>query len=75
MTREMIKTAASIVNKFSGAGCSKLTMLLVNNSLTFQMVILQICSFFLLKNCENPLHCIDTVCLCPINLGRQAYTN
>ena len=33
-------------------------MLLVNNSLNFQMAILQIHCYFLLKKCENPLHCI-----------------
>ena len=42
----------------SGASCSKLTMSLVNDSLKFQMAILQIHSYFLLKKCENPLHYI-----------------
>ena len=42
----------------TGTSCSKLTMLLVNDSLKFQMAILQInYYFFLLKKCENPLHC------------------
>ena len=30
---------------------------LVNDSLKFQMAILQIHCYFLLKKCENPLHC------------------
>ena len=37
----------------SGPGCSKLTMLLVNVSLTFQMLILEICQYFLLKNVRS----------------------
>ena len=41
----------------SGPSCSKLTTLLVNNSLKFQTLILQIHCYFLLKKCENPLHC------------------
>ena len=40
----------------SGASCSKLKMSLVNDSLKFQMAILQIHCYFLLKKCENPLH-------------------
>ena len=32
-------------------------MLLVNVSLKFQMAILQIDCYFLLKKCENPLQC------------------
>ena len=53
---------------FPGATCSKLTMSLVNNSLKFQMAILQIhCYFFLLKKCENALqrmfamHCKERI--------------
>ena len=38
-----------------GPCCSKLTMSLVYNSLKFQMAILQIHCYFLLKKCENPL--------------------
>ena len=41
----------------SGPSCSKLTMSLVNVSLKFQTLILQIHCYFLLKKCENPLHC------------------
>ena len=37
--------------------CSKLTTSLVNVSLKFQTLILQIHCYFLLKKCENPLHC------------------
>ena len=40
-----------------GPSCSKLTMSLVNVSLKFQTLILQIHCYFLLKKCENPLHC------------------
>ena len=39
------------------ASCSKLMMSLVNDSLKFQMAILQIHCYFLLKKCENPLPC------------------
>ena len=41
----------------TGPSCSKLTMSLVNDSLKFQMAILQIHCYFLCKKCENPLHC------------------
>ena len=36
-----------------GPSCSKLTTLLVNVSLKFQMMISQICQYFLLKKCEK----------------------
>ena len=36
-----------------GASFSKLTMWLVNDSLKFEMAILQIHCYFLLKKCEN----------------------
>ena len=39
----------------TGARCSKLKMLLVNDSLKFQMAILQIHCYFLLEKCMNPL--------------------
>ena len=41
----------------SGPSCSKLTTSLVNILLKFQTLILQIHCYFLLKKCENPLHC------------------
>ena len=41
----------------SGPSCSKLTTSLVNVSLKFQTLITQIHCYFLLKKCENPLHC------------------
>ena len=49
----------------TGPSCSKLTTSLVNVSLKFQtfviefviFLILQIHCHFLLKKCENPLHC------------------
>ena len=44
----------------TGVGCSKLTMSLVNISLKFQTLILQIHCYFLLKKCENPLQRILT---------------
>ena len=40
----------------SEPSCSKLTTSLVNVSLKFQTLILQIHCYFLLKKCENPLH-------------------
>ena len=45
-----------------GASCSKLRMPLVNNWLKIQMAILQIHCYFLLKKCENPLHCKGFSC-------------
>ena len=41
----------------SGPGCSKLTTSLVKETLKFQMLISQICQYFLLKKCEKLLHC------------------
>ena len=41
----------------SGPSCLKLMMSLVNISLKFQMLISEICQFFLLKHCEKFLHC------------------
>ena len=41
----------------TGPSCSKLTTSLVNDSLKFQTLILQIHCYFLLKKCENPLQC------------------
>ena len=43
--------------QWPGPGCSKLTMLLVNVSLKFQTLILQINQYFLLRKCEKLLHC------------------
>ena len=43
-----------------GPSCSKLTTSLVNVSLKFQTLILQIHCYFLLKKCENPLQRILT---------------
>ena len=48
---------APVFGKRPGASCSKLTTSLVNVSLKFQTLILQIHCYFLLKKCENPLHC------------------
>ena len=36
-----------------GAGCSKLTMSLVNETLKFQALISEICQYFLLKNVKS----------------------
>ena len=41
----------------SGPGCSKLTISLVNVSLKFQMLISEICQYFLLKKMEKLLQC------------------
>ena len=41
----------------TGAGCSKLTMSLVNVSLKFKTLILQIHCYFLLEKFENLLQC------------------
>ena len=41
----------------AGASCSKLTTSLVNVSLKFKMLILQIHCYFLLEKCENLLQC------------------
>ena len=46
-----------LVKQASGHGCSKLTALLDNVSLKFQMLISEIHQYFLLKNCEKLLHC------------------
>ena len=43
-----------------GASCSKLTTSLVNVSLKFQTLLLQIHCYFLFKKCENPLHIFST---------------
>ena len=40
-----------------GPGCSKLTTLLVNETLKFQTLISQICQYFLLEKCEKLLQC------------------
>ena len=44
-------------NLSSGPGCSKLTMLLVYETLKFQALISQIFQHFLLKKCEKLLQC------------------
>ena len=43
--------------KSTGAGCSKLTTSLVNVSLKFKTLILQIHCYSLLEKCENVLQC------------------
>ena len=54
--RKKNKTSISICVMYSpGPSCSKLTTSLVNVSLKFQTLILQIHCYFLLKKCENPL--------------------
>ena len=53
----VFRRIASDLVKQAGTSCSKLTMSLVNDSLKFQIAILQIQCYFLLKKCENPLHC------------------
>ena len=46
-----------LISHLSGPGCSKLTTSLVNVSLKFQMLISEICQYFLLKKCEKLLQC------------------
>ena len=46
-----------LTSRISGSGCSKLTMSLVNVSLKFQMLISEICQYFLLEKYEKLLHC------------------
>ena len=41
----------------SGPGCSKLTTSLVNVSLKFQMLVSEICQYFLLKKSKKLLQC------------------
>ena len=53
----MLPEKTFVADKLSGPSHSKLTMSLVNVSLKFQPLILQIHCYFLLKKCENPLHC------------------
>ena len=53
----MLVGVASVAQFITGPGCSKLTTSLVNVSLKFQMLISQICQYFLLKKCEEFLHC------------------
>ena len=43
--------------RIPGPGCSKLTTSLVNVLLKFQMLISEICQYFLLKKCEKLLQC------------------
>ena len=44
-------------NTQTGLSCSKLTTSLVNVSLKFQMLVSQICQYFLLKKFEKLLQC------------------
>ena len=46
--------------KHPGAGCSKVTASLVNVSLKFKTLILQIHCYFLLEKCENDSHIFPT---------------
>ena len=46
-----------MISQQSGPGCSKLTTSLVNVSLKFQMLISEICQYFLLTKCEKLLQC------------------
>ena len=57
ITGEILKidSTKKITNKLAGPSCSKLTTSLVNVSLKFQTLILQIDCYFLLKKCENHL--------------------
>ena len=44
--------------------CIKLTMLLANVSLKFQMLVSEICQYFLLKKCEMLLQCKSSLIFC-----------
>ena len=52
----MVTFRAKCAFKTSVASCLKLTTSLVNVSLKFKMIILQIHCYFLLEKCEN-VHC------------------
>ena len=51
------KISASGRVRTPGPSCSKLTTSLVNVSLNFQMLISQICHYYLLRKCEKLLQC------------------
>ena len=53
----LLNSLTLIKVNISGAGCSKLTTSLVNVSLRFKTLILQIHCYFLLEKCENLLQC------------------
>ena len=53
---EYLETVVQIIMQ-SGPGCSKLTTSFVNETLKFQMLISQICQYYLLKKCEKLLQC------------------
>ena len=53
----VIRQVITLQLKTSGPGCSKLTTSLVNVLLKFQMLISNICQYFLLKKCEKLLQC------------------
>ena len=55
--REGSKKFLSPFEEMPGSGCSKLTISLVNISLKFQMLISDLCQYFLLKKCEKLLQC------------------
>ena len=59
----ILKECLDLDVQIPGASCSKLTMLFVNDSIKFQMAILQIHCYFLLKECENFLdsHILSTI--------------
>ena len=54
---EMISLLISTDTSISEPGCSKLMTSLANVLLKFQKLIFQISQYFLLKKCENLLHC------------------
>ena len=56
-TGKYIRHRLTSASAQSGAGCSKLTTSLVNVSLKFKTLILQIHCYFLLEKCENLLQC------------------
>ena len=56
-SEHIVKDTVIKLHYQSGPGCSKLTTSLVNVSLKFQMLISEICQYFLLKKCEKLLQC------------------
>ena len=52
ITNKYLFTAGLTEFSRPGPGCSKLTTSLVNVSLKFQMLISEICQYFLLKKCS-----------------------
>ena len=57
--------------KFPWARLFKLTTSLANETLIFQMLISQICQYFLLKKCEKLFHIFNKKYQCNLLLSRK----